>query len=261
MQPEPDIEDYDDDIDDANEWRVPRDVFIESYFQYDAGQHLTVIGRTGSGKSVLGFQLTEKVMSPSLPAIVLAGKPKDKTISGFQERNDLPIVRSWPPPIVKSVWQKAANDHPAGWVLWPKHSFDVERDNFNIAVQFKRAIDDSYRRGNRILVADEIVEIQNDFRLKQEVKAVWARGRSMGTGLWSFTQRPAWVDPLAYNSAEHLFLAYEPDQVNRKRFGDIGGIDPKLVTKLVMKLKKFEFLYIRRSDPLTNQPAMCILTA
>ena len=259
MQPEPVIENFDE-FKPGDEWRVSREEFIERYFQYEAGQHLTVIGRTGSGKSVLGFQLTEKVMSPELPAVVLAGKPRDETIGGFQKRNELPIVRAWPPPIVKSIWQKAANDKPSGWVLWPKHSFDVERDNFNMALQFKRAIDDSYRRGNRILVADEIAEIQNDLRLKPEVKAVWSRGRSMGTGLWSFTQRPAWIDPLAYNSAEHLFLAYEPDQSNRKRFGEIGGVDPKLVTELVMDLDKFEFLYIRRSDPLTNKPSMCIIT-
>ena len=245
----------------GDEWRIPREQFIEDIFQYNAGEHLTVIGRTGSGKSVLGFELTERTMTPELPAIILAGKPRDKTIAGFQKRNELPKVTTWPPPIRKSIWMKAMDEKPSGWVLWPKHSFDVERDNYNMALQFKKAIDQSYRVGNRILVADEIVEIQNDLRLKPEVKAVWSRGRSMGCGLWSFTQRPAWIDPLAYNSAEHLFLAYEPDASNRKRFGEIGGVDPKLVTELVMDLDKFEFLYIRRSDPLTNKPSMCIVTA
>ena len=247
--------------DEVSPWKVNRHDFIENVFQYDAGEHLTIIGRTGSGKSVLGFELATETMSAMLPSITLAGKPRDKTISEFQKRNDLPIVRAWPPPVVKSIWQKAANDEPRGWVLWPKHSFNPERDNLEMARQFQRAILDSYRRGNRILIADEIVEVQNDLRLKPEVKAVWARGRSMGCGLWSFTQRPAWVDPLAYNSAEHLFLAYEPDAANRKRFGEIGGVDPKLVTELVMDLDKFEFLYIRRSDPLTNKPSMCIVTA
>lgn len=242
-------------------WHISRQVFFDEHWDYDAGQHVTIIGRTGSGKSVLGFELAEVTMSPLLPSITLAGKPRDKTIEGFRKRNQLDRVTTWPPPVVKSIWRKAANEHPSGWVLWPKHSFNPERDDYNMAVQFQKAILDSYRRGNRILIADEITEIQNDLKLKREVKAVWSRGRSMGCGLWSFTQRPAWVDPLAYNSAEHVFLAYEPDATNRKRFGEIGGVDPKLVEQLVMELDKYEFLYIRRSDPLTNKPSMCIITA
>jgi hypothetical protein len=261
MQPEPNGPIEDDIRYVEKPWHIPRKRFFEEHWQYEAGQHVTIIGRTGSGKSVLGFQLAETTMSPDLPSVTLAGKPKDNTIEGFRKRNDLQRVTTWPPPVVKSIWQKAANERPNGWVLWPRHSFNVYRDKITLATEFHKAITDSYRRGNRILIADEITEIQNELKLKEEAKAVWARGRSMGCGLWAFTQRPAWVDPLAYNSAEHILLAYEPDENNRKRFGQIGGVDPKLVESLVLELDKYEFLYIRRSDPLTNRPSMCIITA
>ncbi len=71
----------------------------------------------------------------------------------------------------------------------------------------------------------------------------------MGTGVWAASQRPAWISPLAYSSADHLFLAYEPDARTRQRFDEIGGIDdPRLVKDTTARLPLHHFLYIRRED-------------
>lgn len=82
--------------------------------------------------------------------------------------------------------------------------------------------------------------------MAETLSTVWTKGRSMGCGLWSGTQKPSHVPLHMYNQAGHLFLAYDPDIQARKRFSEIGGVDPKLVLEVTAELDEFEWLYIRR---------------
>jgi hypothetical protein len=52
-----------------------------------------------------------------------------------------------------------------------------------------------------------------------------------------------------YSQAQHLFLHNDPDERARKRFDEIGGVDPKVVRNTISKLDKHEWLYIRRDGP------------
>ena len=58
----------------------PRDDFLSRRWRYRAGEHVTILGPTGSGKTYLGYQLLEKVATPKLPGIVLVMKPRDATV-------------------------------------------------------------------------------------------------------------------------------------------------------------------------------------
>jgi hypothetical protein len=78
----------------------------------------------------------------------------------------------------------------------------------------------------------------------------------MGTAIWTGSQKPTHIPLWAYNQAEHLFLAYEPDARARKRYDEIGGIDPYIVEDAVLDLDRHEFLYIRRDGPV-----ICKITA
>lgn len=69
----------------------------------------------------------------------------------------------------------------------------------------------------------------------------------MGCGVWAASQRPAYIPRLAYSMAEHLFLADDPDLQTRKRYAEIGGIDPKAVIQVLADLPKYHFLYFRRT--------------
>ncbi len=69
--------------------------------------------------------------------------------------------------------------------------------------------------------------------------------------MWGATQKPSHIPLWAYSQADHLFIAYDPDLENRKRYDEIGGVDPGLVRHVVGQLDKerFQFLYIRRKGP------------
>jgi hypothetical protein len=132
--------------------------------------------------------------------------------------------------------------------LWPVTTFDPYADEERQYRIFKAAILDSYRRGNRILFADETYSLTHELNLEKEMITVWTKGRSMGTAIWGASQRPAFVPMWMYDQAEHLFIAYDPDQRAQKRYGEIGGVDPKLIVTVVKTLQQHEWLYIRRSD-------------
>lgn len=224
--------------------RFDRDDFVDNYFHYESGEHVSFIGPTGSGKTTFAYQLLQEVSTPKLQGIVLVMKPRDKTATDWNKTLNYKIVRNWPPPL--SVWEPKK---PPGFTLWPRFTYKPREDNLAHSEIFERCILDSYQKGNRILFADEVYGLANEMDLEEELKALWMRGRSMGCGLWAATQKPTHVPLWMYSQAQHLFLHNDPDARARKRFGEIGGVDPKLIENVIMKLAKHEWLYIYRDGP------------
>lgn len=227
---------------------------MHDVWAYRPGEHVSIIGPTDSGKTYLAHQLLGVTATPQLPAIDLVMKPKDQTSKKFARSNRFRIVRDWPVSPVESVWRPKK---PAGFVVWPKHKFDPDFDDTEHNEIFRRAILDSYKRGNRILFADEMYSLTRELQpgLTREVVAVWTKGRSMGCGLWAATQRPRDVPQHMYSAAEHLFLAFDPNKKSIERYGEIGGVSPKIVESVTSALPKRHWLYIRRSDR-----TMCVVT-
>ncbi|HET7637451.1 MAG TPA: hypothetical protein VFK47_01800 [Ktedonobacteraceae bacterium] len=232
--------------------RLDRTDFIENYWDYQAGEHVTIIGPTGSGKTWLGYELLGATATKDLPAVVLVMKPRDATVQKFSEAYKYKTIKNWPP------IRHPFSGRPAGYVLWPHTTFDPDIDDYQHWEIFRRALLDCYKKGDYIIFADETYSLAEELGLKKELITLWTKARSMGTGLWSATQRPTFVPLWAYSGAEHLFLAKDPDKKARDRFADIGGIDPELVKTTVMKLAKHEWLYIRRSGP-NGEPEFAII--
>jgi hypothetical protein len=230
-----------------------RDEFLGDVWEYNAGEHVSIIGPTEAGKTTLAYQLLHVTTTPKLPGVVLVMKPRDDTVKQWSEKMGYKVIRSWPP-----AGNPFAAKKPRGWTLWPKHNFEsYAATNGNLYRQFHRAFLDVYKRGDRILFADELAGLDDELGMEDEIRMMYSRGRSMRAGIWGATQRPVDIPKLAYSSAHHLFLAYDPDESDRKRFGEIGGgVDPKLVDQTTLKLPQYWWLYIRRRDR-----TLCIVRA
>jgi hypothetical protein len=226
---------------------VPRTRFLTDLWTYKAGQHVSFIGPSGSGKTHLALPLLARSVTADLTGYVTVMKPRDKTVGEFMVRYHWKRILNYPPPASVQA-RKVVGEEPPGYVVWPNHTSNPELDEARHEGIFRKMHRDLYVKGDAIIFDDEAVSLVREMDLKPDLVRIWTKGRSVGCGLWAATQRPSLVPLEMYDQAEHLFLAYDPDKRNQKRFGEIGGVDPELVEAVVARLPKFHWLYIRRSD-------------
>lgn len=224
---------------------VARTEFITQRWQYAAGDHVTFIAPTQSGKTTLSMQLLEHTIHPRLPVFAMAGKKRDKPMTLFTKAMGLRLVRQWPPPIPHSVadlWR----GKPNGWTIWPPHTGNEDIDDPLHADTFRRVMRHCANKGNCIILADEFGELK-ELGLDKTTRAIHRRGSSHGCGLWGSVQGTVYNETSAYSQAAHLFMGNVTDAAHRKRLGEIGaGIDPKLIEEACAMLPDFHWLYIRR---------------
>lgn len=237
---------------------VPRAEFVREFgASYGTGQHVSLIGPTQRGKTRLCHELLGQVVSPDHKAVILAGKPpgRDPVMAAAADRLNLRIVESWPPDY--AYGDKRRN----GFVLRPTHKMrSHEEDENTLRREFKAAMYSNYAASPKrpvITVVDEAHQVQNDLKLKKEIEAPLMRGAPVNAE-WLLIQRNRFMTYHAYSAPEHIFIAYDPDESNRERFAEIGGIDPRMLFEIVSTLRTYrakggntisEFVYIRRSGP------------
>lgn len=234
--------------------RFSRREFLDEVWDYQTGEHVTILAPSGGGKTQLGYELLEVTARPELPAVVLVMKPRDDTVTRFVKRVKFRVIRRWPPPlrILKAV-------KPPGYALWPSATFNIDRDEATQKVIFGGCIRWCYRKGEWIVFGDETYSLENELPnggLKKEIRTVHTKGRSMHCGLWVASQRAAYISMWSYQ-AHHMFIGNDTTEAAQKRLADIGAnVDKELVRQIIAGLQRFEFLYINRDDR-----TMCIIDA
>jgi energy-coupling factor transporter ATP-binding protein EcfA2 len=249
--------------------RISREEFIEDVFVpgYEPGQHVAIMGPTRSGKTTLAYELLDRIASPDLPAYVLVMKPRDDVVVDWSKLAGFRKTERWPPVFQRAYKKKGGGfgKKQRGWVVWPKHGLrDIRQDNAMLKREFSRVLTECYRKGKRIVFADEIVGLV-DLGLKDELEAIWMRGGSMECGLWAASQRPFNAPVIMYGSSAHLLIFKDGDRRSIERYRDIGGLDEETQARIptvIAGLKKHEFLYIGRfmgEDEVS--PALAIVEA
>lgn len=234
--------------------RVERPEFIDRRWDYRPGEHVTILGPTGWGKTYLGFQLLEPWCTPTAPGIILQMKARDDTVKKFAKKNRFRTVPMWP--ASPSVF----NPRPAGYVVKPRFTHDPDIDNPTQYSAFRHAMVQAMKHGRGVKVfVDESADMC-DIGLEKQMNHMLRQARSLKAGFWSATQRPFNAPQMAYGGANHLFIGNDPDKRSRDRYSEISGIDPKIIVGATLGLSHHEWLYIRRTRD--NSPTvMCIIGA
>lgn len=217
--------------------RVDRRTFCREYWDYNAGEHVTLIQPTQGGKTHMAGDLLAE-LSGDIPATMLVMKPRDRTPAAVTRRLGYREVATWPPP-PRWFWES----EPNGYTLWPKQGLtDINADNAHLKAEFGKCLYHVYGKGDQIVFADEVYGLVAELGLARELTMLWTRGGGMGAGLWAATQKPSGtqhggsIPTFMYSASTHLFLGKDTDERNTARFGEIGGVDPREVSELVRRL-------------------------
>lgn len=189
--------------------------------RWHQGQHISLIGANGSGKTVLAHSL--------LPCrafvAVLATKPKDPEMSKLS-RNGYKVIRRWPPTQVPETGCRV--------ILWPK--IDRRALKFQQRQVMAHALDSIYEAGSWCVYADELHYLAQTLGLSKPLIDLWQQGRSLGISLVASMQRPAWVPLAAYTESTHLFFFRCHEARDLKTITGIGSLDSKRIRDIVTRL-------------------------
>lgn len=241
--------------------RLTREEFFSEYFDYRPGEHVSFIYPTRRGKTHLAYQCLDSAMrqNPELSVASLMPKPRDPATTSWAAQLNLKEIPEWPPK--RKWWQ----DKPRGHVLWPRHdpSLDAAVNREMIAEKLRKCLSSQYWAGDSITFADDVHNLAILMGLNPELEEFWTAGGSSGAGLWSANQKPSGtqhsgsVSSFSYNAPAHLFLGKDTDERNVRRFGEIGGVDPREVEGIVRSLRLYpiagntvsEVLYMDKRGP------------
>lgn len=236
---------------------VPRREFVREFGRdYQGGQHVSGFGPTGRGKSRLFYQLLGEVISPEHQVISLHGKHKgrDKVVLKAAKRLNLRIV----PELPSGTRQKVDRQRKCnGYIVVPleKPGDPVEEAKV-LRREFARGIHQNYQTTSRHTIThiNESHQVQEELKLKTECEAALMRG-GPDNAEWNEAQRGRFLSYHTYSAPEHLFIFYDDDADNRKRYSDFGCADPDEIKWLTANLKTYrvadgrtisQCLYLRR---------------
>jgi energy-coupling factor transporter ATP-binding protein EcfA2 len=217
---------------------LTRAEFLDRYFDYRPGEHVSIIEPTGGGKSFLLRQLLGVAgrQHPHLRRVILMPKPRSESTQETARILNYGITPTWPP--FRWPWQPERDGH----IFWPPHQRgDAEANSKQLADKFRYVYNDLYWSGDSVTVADDM-HIHAQLGLMAELERDWTAGREAGAAVWGANQKPsgtirAPISTYFYNAPTHLFLGRDSDERNTRRFSEIGGIDPHEVRGIVRNLR------------------------
>ena len=206
---------------------------FRSQIRWRQGEHVSLIGPTGYGKTTTALSLLELRDY----VVILATKPRDAVLDRLVRSGQYSRIESWPPPMEPSLMPRV--------ILWPR--WKGQADTGKMADTFWEALGGIFAEGRWAVYADELAYICRRLGLANDLQDFWQQGRSLKLSMLGATQRPAHVPLDLYTEAQHLFLFRQVEANDLKRVQGLAGIDPAGIRDRVRRLGKYEFLYIDKT--------------
>lgn len=220
--------------------RVDYDTWLTTFRrEYKQGEHISVIGTTGTGKTILETE----ILKLRQHVVLIATKPEDKSLDRL-ERHGYVRVKAFP---------KNPPEDIDRYLLWTPGAGSMApaaqlRDHAIIKDALTRIFEGPKggKPGRWAVCIDEARYVADPgfLGLDREIKHILIQGRSLKISFTLGFQRPSWVPAEAYDQVSYLFIAQDNDRRNVQRFREIGGVDGETVAATVKKLKQYEWCFI-----------------
>lgn len=203
-------------------------------FVWQQGEHMALIGPTGSGKTTLSLLL----IAMREYVTVLVTKPQDPVLENLKKQSYK----------LMTEWKNYDPDLIPKRLLWPDsqklYSASGQRK------VFRDAFNNIYPQGGWCIYVDELWYIIHHLKLELEIRTFLLQGRSMDLSLVCCTQRPSRVPLEIYDQSTHLFFWRDNDEVNLRRISGLAGIAATDIQHLVANLPRHQCLYINTRENL-----------
>lgn len=215
--------------------------------RFAQGDHVAIIGPTGTGKTHIALALAELRSY----VLLIACKPRDPLVSdavssGYHlnpgNRLEIEYLDGRPlhPRIVfwPRIAEREARRLPEQVLL--KSEKALQKHAVAGALGYVR------RDGHWCLVIDEGTWVCRDLGLQRDIDSALNTFRTMRSSIIILGQRPSWMGRYVLSQPTHLFLFTTGNADDRKSLGNISGVDTRLVQELVQRLdhRRHETLYI-----------------
>ena len=184
--------------------------------QWRQGEHVAIIGTTGTGKTTIAQPLLECRQY----VVALALKKQDETLERFKNgvhygMSPYRVIRKWPP------------DYPMKRVIfWPKPKDIGSHDEQ--AERVYKVFNAIYMSGGWCLYADDCGYISGSLGLGRALGVLLNQGRSAHISVVAAMTRPssvvASVPKEAFNQCRHLLIFKYTDEREMKTCAQIAGI-------------------------------------
>jgi hypothetical protein len=170
--------------------------------------HVTIVGRKGSGKSVLAQRFWDSYPGDRL---VIDPTGDVDTRDPKAENLTLPLPLRWPRPF--------REDERSTLRFHPDVGSATYRDDMDAAVQL------AFQKGSCLLWVDEVAELTSANNTPPAMRRVLHQSRHRRLSTLFCGPRPIDINPLVISQADYLAIFDLPNPADRKRIADVIGYD------------------------------------
>lgn len=177
-------------------------------------RHVFIAGITGGGKSQLA-----SVYLSQFPRVVKLDTKGEAVSDLKQKRNPWPYVHPKELAVVQTLEDLKRVDHP--YVIYAPVFEELEPEAFNAFFEWVYFTRENTHTATWV---DEYMEVSdNPSTIPRYLKALYTKGRSRFTPVWTCTQRPTGVHQIAFSQSSHFFAFDLPLPQDRKKLADATG--------------------------------------
>jgi energy-coupling factor transporter ATP-binding protein EcfA2 len=226
--------------------RVPWRVFYHEW-EWPRGEHVTIIGPTGAGKT----HLMRAILPKHTDVVFVSTKPRDMQARQLI-RDGYVEIDHWPPPVVTESRSNRFVLRTAPRSI--EHMREAQRAK--VHYMFKRVYEgppgaSEDERGLWTIAIPDLVYVQEELGLERDLSLLWWHGRELRISLVVDVQQPVHILRAGLDQPVHFFLFRPRDRDRLRRTAEIGMGDTELVRYVLEHLDSdaHEFLYIDSTDP------------